>query len=559
MKTMKYLKLFEIKGLINHFKTDQLSMRRRFAVYIAAAIATFLALLLVLLNLFGVLNPADRKLSDILDSQLLTYSEKVEHDIDRLAAYAISFSSQLDSAISEYMLENHIEFDTLKDNEAAITKLQNELYDTVYLNMQMAPSSGAFYILNTTVNSKSETPYFNGIYLKYVNLYSENTVNNEFTIYRGSALTGKNNNLSFHSGWQNEIKTDFFDKCDTLFTKNTRYILSPVTEIPDTWESARYIYAPIRDIKGNIIGVCGFELNNLYFQLTQKPNDESLGHIVYALLDSKSSKYYGHFTSSGYNVSDYEDSHLRISKKGNFNLFDFRNEKCIGKSKKICLGNDVFTVSVMITEAQYKSFIQEGQRNFMIIFLIIAILAFACCAFFSKKYVSPLLRKIEQLKNEDDDEEQIKIIEIDDLFVFLAEKDTRYEEKLKALEAAKKLAEDEAEKSRLAYEKSLKEYELAQSEIEQLSEKHKKEIVLEDYEYFLCNLGTLTASEYRIYELYLEGKNVKQIAEIVGIKPNTLKFHNKNIYSKLGISSRKQLLKFAALKKQQDKKGAQDE
>ena len=78
--------------------------------------------------------------------------------------------------------------------------------------------------------------------------------------------------------------------------------------------------------------------------------------------------------------------------------------------------------------------------------------------------------------------------------------------------------------------------------------------MLEDYEYFLCNLGTLTASEYRIYELYLEGKNVNQIAEIVGIKLNTLKFHNKNIYSKLGISSRKQLLKFAALKKQQDKK-----
>ena len=83
----------------------------------------------------------------------------------------------------------------------------------------------------------------------------------------------------------------------------------------------------------------------------------------------------------------------------------------------------------------------------------------------------------------------------------------------------------------------------------------KNNIVLEEYEYFLCNLSTLTASEYRIYELYLQGKNGKQIAETVGIKENTLKFHNKNIYSKLGISSRKQLLKFAALKQQQDRKG----
>lgn len=556
---MRIIRFFEIKNLINHFKTDKLSMRRRFAIYIVTAISTFLALLLILLNIFGILNPTDRKLSDLLDTQLSTFSEKVEHDIDAVAAYAISFSEQLNDAISQYMVENHIDFDNLKDNADAINNLQNELYNIVYLNMQMSPSSGAFYILNTTVNSRSETPYFSGLYLKYINLYSENTVNNEFTLYRGSAITGKNNNISFHSGWQNESKTDFFKDCDAVFQNNTRYILSSVTEIPETWESARYIYVPIRDIKENIIGVCGFELNNLYFKLTKKTTDKNLGHVVYALLDNKNSKYYGQFTSSGYNVSDYEDSYLRISQKNNFDLFDFGNEKCIGKSEKIRLGNDLFTVSVMITEAQYKNFIQVGQRNFIIIFLIIAILAFSCCAFLSKKYISPLLRKIEQVKSSQDNYEQIKIIEIDDLFAFLSEKDTKYEEHVKELEYAKKLAEDEAENSRLAYEKALKKYELAKSEIEQLSEKHKKEIVLEDYEYFLCNLGTLTPSEYRIYELYLEGKNVKQIAEIVGITENTLKFHNKNIYSKLGISSRKQLLKFAALKKQQDKKKLQSE
>ncbi len=551
---MKLISLFEIKNLINHFKNGQLSLRRRFIIYIITAITTFLALLLILLNLFGVLNPVDRKLSDALSMQLTNYMEKVEHDTDAVAAYAISFAEQLETCISEFMLENHVEFAELKDNESLIAKMQNELYGIVYLNMQMAPSSGAFYILDTTVNSKSEIPYYNGIYLKYVNLYSENTVNNEFTLYRGSVLTGKNNNLSFHSGWQNEIRTDFFEDCDTLFTKSTRYILSPVTDIPETWESARYIYVPLRDMEKKIIGVCGFELNNLFFQLTNKPADESFGHTVYALLDGRKNKYYGQFTSNGYNVSEYEDSYLRISRKGNFSLFDFKSEKCIGKCEKICLGNEVFTVAVMITEARYNYLIKKGQRNNIIIVLIIGILAFACCVFMSKKYVSPLLRKIEQVKGLQEADEEIKISEIDDLFAFLEEKDNMYEERLKALETAKKLAEDEAEKSRIAYEKSLKEYELAKSEIEELSEKHKKEIVLEDYEYFLCNLGTLTASEYRIYELYLEGKNVNQIAEIVGIKLNTLKFHNKNIYSKLGISSRKQLLKFAALKKQQDKK-----
>ena len=40
---------------------------------------------------------------------------------------------------------------------------------------------------------------------------------------------------------------------------------------------------------------------------------------------------------------------------------------------------------------------------------------------------------------------------------------------------------------------------------------------------------------------YLHGK----ISELLGITENTLKYHNKNIYGKLGVSSRKQLKEIA--------------
>ena len=553
---MKLLRYFEFKNLANYIKTEKHSMRRRFVLYIITIITVFLALLLLLLNLFGVLNPAERELSDILDTQLATYSETIEHDIDKTAAYAISFSEQLEADIQKYMLQNNLCFDDLKDNPDAIYKLQEALYNTVYLNMQISPSSGAFYILNTTVNSKSETPLYNGIYLKYVNLYSEKTANKQFTLYRGGVETGKKNDLLFHSGWQNECKTDFFEKSDSLFINNTRYVLSSVKEIPETWESARYVFVPIHDIKNNIIGVCGFEINNLYFQLAQKPADDSLGHVVYGLLNTENGKLSGQFTSNSHYVSDYEDAPFKISEKNNFSLFDFGVDTCIGKTEKIQLGNNTFDVSVMITQAQYNKYIQESRRNLFLILLVIAVFAVAACMFLSKKYVSPILRKIEQIKSSQsfgDDDTKIK--EIDDLFAFLQEKDSRYESQLKVLEKSKHIAEEEATKAKEAYERALKEYELVKCEIEQLSEKSKKNVVLEEYEYFLCNLSTLTASEYRIYELYLQGKNGKQIAEIAGIKENTLKFHNKNIYSKLGVSSRKQLLKFAALKQQQDRKG----
>ena len=209
----------------------------------------------------------------------------------------------------------------------------------------------------------------------------------------------------------------------------------------------------------------------------------------------------------------------------------------------------------MLTEAQYKSLLEKNQIKTAGVILFIVFFAFIYSIFISKKYISPIVKSLEQIKSNAGTSNNLKIREIDDLIAFLEEKDILYEKKLRDLEKSQQVAEEEAERTKLAYEKALEEYALAQSEIEHLSNEHKKEIVLEDYEFFLCNLSTLTPAEYKIYELYLSGKTAKEIIDILGIKENTLKYHNKNIYSKLGISSRKQLLRFATLKQHQDKIG----
>lgn len=59
---------------------------------------------------------------------------------------------------------------------------------------------------------------------------------------------------------------------------------------------------------------------------------------------------------------------------------------------------------------------------------------------------------------------------------------------------------------------------------------------------FAAGLATLTPKEQTILECYANGMTTSQILEELAIKENTLKFHNKNLYSKLGVSSRKQLL-----------------
>ena len=59
---------------------------------------------------------------------------------------------------------------------------------------------------------------------------------------------------------------------------------------------------------------------------------------------------------------------------------------------------------------------------------------------------------------------------------------------------------------------------------------------------FLSGLQSLTPKEKKLFDCYVAGMTTAEIMEQLQIKENTLKFHNKNLYSKLGVSSRKQLL-----------------
>ena len=49
-------------------------------------------------------------------------------------------------------------------------------------------------------------------------------------------------------------------------------------------------------------------------------------------------------------------------------------------------------------------------------------------------------------------------------------------------------------------------------------------------------------SDLQYFDLYLAGLVPKEITAKLGITENTIKYHNKNIYGKLGVKSRKELL-----------------
>ena len=64
---------------------------------------------------------------------------------------------------------------------------------------------------------------------------------------------------------------------------------------------------------------------------------------------------------------------------------------------------------------------------------------------------------------------------------------------------------------------------------------------------FKNNIDTLSNAERAVFDLYLEGYSSQEVADKLFISINTVKSHNRRIYKKLDISSKKELMLFAKM------------
>ncbi len=69
-----------------------------------------------------------------------------------------------------------------------------------------------------------------------------------------------------------------------------------------------------------------------------------------------------------------------------------------------------------------------------------------------------------------------------------------------------------------------------------------KSVDPEQIETFMAGIEHLTPTEREIFDAYIARATTKEIMANLNIKESTLKFHNRNLYGKLGVSSRKELL-----------------
>lgn len=163
--------------------------------------------------------------------------------------------------------------------------------------------------------------------------------------------------------------------------------------------------------------------------------------------------------------------------------------------------NQAYRLAVCIPMADYQRLVFSGNLQMLLIGLFIAFFVVFCCIYFHRHILSPAFRQFEEDKRE----------------------------------SRRRMDELQMERQQM------------QTELSRLADVCRNESVPDAFQTFLAGIPTLTKTERRIFDGYVAGLRSREIVEQLDIKDSTLRFHNKNIYEKLGVSSLKQLQQFAAI------------
>ena len=163
--------------------------------------------------------------------------------------------------------------------------------------------------------------------------------------------------------------------------------------------------------------------------------------------------------------------------------------------------NQSYRLAVCIPMTDYRRLIFSGNLQMLLIGLFILFFVVFCCMYFHQHILSPAFRQFEEDRRE----------------------------------SRRRMDELQMERQQM------------QTELSRLADVCRNESVPDAFQTFLEGIPNLTKTERRIFDGYVAGLRSREIVEQLDIKDSTLRFHNKNIYEKLGVSSLKQLQQFAAI------------
>lgn len=521
------------------FLREKQTMQRKLFLYMFTLAATLLGTLVAFLFLFGRFESTENKISDTLLFQQEVFEREMKSYYNEIASKSERLSENATYVTEKYFSDENISFSSLKNNRSRIETLEDQYMELLRQELLKIDCSGAFIILNTSRNTNSSASKA-GVYIVKDFLGSDRK--DAMLLFRGTAQLGREKEIMPHRKWKLEFDTTAFPGFDEALREDNLPIdracrIHDIINLPGTSERIMLVSVPFIGTNGKVLGICGFEVSESLFK-SEHAQPTTLEHLVCVFSKRNNNTIdIDNGLSCGVNGGYY------LPPKANLNIADSKNGlvrlgneygSYIGRTKDIPLyyDNADCAITVMIPKSDYSQMKLHDTIQVLLVAFLLLFSVVIGCLYLSKKYIAPILKGLERIKKSQTNE-ACNIAEIDDLFEFLSQKDNEYEKSLAELSKQNEQAKNEINR--------------VQSENERLASTQKKIVLQDDYDFFLAGLKQLTPTEKRIFNMYMDGKTAAEIMEITAIKQTTLKYHNRNIYSKLGVSSKKQLLNYAAL------------
>ena len=456
-------------------------------VFSALMLLVVLSIFVVVLSAAGVFSALDKEIQQIVSVRQKIVVSDLSAQFDKMTAQGIAISEQSSALISDYLFTD------------PVTSLK------VYL------------ILDATANTQAPGAQSSraGLYLRLANPCSRGAANQDMVLFRGVPDVARKHQLELHNRWKLEFDSSNMPGYEEVLGSPGGRLADNVawterTRLTDTWENVMLLMAPIRGNDGSVLGVCGLEVSELYFMLSYPSEESDFGSMVTLLAPMNgddlllSRAMAGQLEETYLNTEDV----LQVKKGKYFNQYIGKHQTFLGVHTKVNLrmtdGSQLYAVTLVPQDPYLRA--SALRRAFWIIgtvAILAVLLLLSTCL--SRSFAQPISKSLELIRNEGVlCRECSGVTEIDELFDFIG--------KLQA-----------AGRPQLP------------SNIEEL------------FASFAQRAAGLTPTEHNILRYYADGKGISEVADQACISVNTVRRHNANIYQKLGVGSREELLLYIEL------------
>lgn len=119
----------------------------------------------------------------------------------------------------------------------------------------------------------------------------------------------------------------------------------------------RLLCVPI-NLNVEFIGVCGFELSDLYFQLAYPADSSAEDRLLCALLTNSNGVWMGQISGHRSAASTPMQTIFSIENRDRFDQFNCAEGQFIGLTRKIAIGDSEHLIAAMLPMSYYKKIVR---------------------------------------------------------------------------------------------------------------------------------------------------------------------------------------------------------